>query len=367
VKEQGMSTDAHVRTGRQMKAAVYRRFGGPDLVRVEAVPRPPVTRSDVLISVRASTVSAADHRARSRDVPRGLGLLAAFGIGVLRPKHAVLGMDVAGVVEAVGADVTTHQPGDEVIAMLGTRFGGHAEYAVVQRDDPIALKPPTMTFEDAVTLVFGGLTARGFLKQADVAPGASVLVNGASGAVGTAAVQLAKHAGARVTGVCGASNRDLVTSLGAERVIDYTVEDFAAEATARYDVVVDCVGNAPFGRVKHLLNPGGALLLVVADLPGLVRAPLLSRRTGTVVTASAGKPSVADLAHLVALAEAGHYHAVRDRTYDLTEIAEAHRYVDTGHKRGNVVVRISSSQHQPTPFTETNKEKDKEEEKEKSA
>ena len=189
-------------SGRRMRAAVYHRFGGPDVVRVEEVPRPTVGRSDVLIRVRATTVSAADHRARSRDIPPGLWLLAAFGIGILRPKRPVLGMDAAGVVEAVGADINKYQPGDEVIAMLGARFGGHAEYAVVRQDDPIALKPPNMTFEDAVTLVFGGLTARGFLKQADVAPGATVLVNGAAGAVGTAAVQLAKHAAARVTGVC---------------------------------------------------------------------------------------------------------------------------------------------------------------------
>ena len=339
-----------------MRAAVYRRFGGPDLVRVEELPQPPVSRSDVLIRVRASTVSAADHRARSRDVPRGLWLLAAFGLGVLRPKHRVLGMDVAGVVEAVGVDVNRHKPGDEVIAMLGARFGGHAEYAVLRQGDAIALKPPNMTFEDAVTLVFGGLTARGFLKQAEVAPGAKVLVNGAAGAVGTAAVQLAKHAGARVTGVCAGRNRNLVTSLGADRVIDYTTEDFAAQASAKYDVIVDCVGNAPFHRVKGVLKPRGALLLVTADLPGLLRAPLISRRTGTVVTASAGKATADDLTDLVALATAGHYRAVRDRTYGLTEIAEAHRYVDGGHKRGNVVVRISGSEHEPTPSIEKQKE-----------
>jgi NADPH:quinone reductase-like Zn-dependent oxidoreductase len=338
-----------------MRAAVYHRFGGPELVRVEQLARPPVTPRDILIRVRASTVSAADHRARSRDVPRGLWLLAAFGIGVLRPKRPVLGMDVAGVVEAVGTDVTTYRPGDEVIAMLGAKFGGHAEYAVVRHNDPIALKPSNMTLEDAVTLVFGGLTARGFLKQADVASGTTVLVNGAAGAVGTAAVQLAKHAGARVTAVCAKRNRDLVISLGADRLIDYTTEDLAANATAEYDVIVDCVGNAPFHRVKRLLKPRGALLLVTTDLPGLLRAPLLSRRTETLVTASAEKPSATDLAYLVALAEAGHYRAVRDRTYDLTEIAEAHRYVDTGHKRGNVVVRISSSVNARTPFTQKEK------------
>ena len=240
-----------------MRAAVYRRFGGPENVQVEQVLPPPVGPDDVLMRVHASTVSAADHRARSCEVPRGLWLLAAFGIGAFRPKRRVLGMDVAGVVEAVGAGVTGFAPGDEVIAMLGSTFGGHAEYARVRQDGAIARKPRNMTFEDAVTLVFGGLTARGFLKQADLAPGAAVLVNGASGAVGTAAVQLAKHAGAQVTGVCSGTNRELVTLLGADRVIDYTADDFTAEA-ATYDVIVDCVGNAPFERVGHLLRPGGA-------------------------------------------------------------------------------------------------------------
>ncbi|HLM07635.1 MAG TPA: NAD(P)-dependent alcohol dehydrogenase [Blastococcus sp.] len=330
-----------------MRAAVYRRFGGPDVVRVEEVTRPSVGRDDVLIRVHASTLSAADHRARSRNVPRGLWLLAAVGIGAYRPKRRVLGMDVAGVVEAVGADVTRFGPGDEVIAMLGATFGGHAEYARVRQDGAIALKPRAMTFEDAVTLVFGGLTARGFLQQAELVQGATVLVNGASGAVGTAAVQLAKHAGAHVTGVCSGANRALVASLGADRVIDYATEDFTAEA-ARYDVLVDCVGNAPFERVGHLLEPGGALLLVIADLPALLRAPIRSRRTGRVVTGNVGRPTAEDLAFLVDLAEDGRYRAVRDRTYDLADIAEAHRFVDAGRKRGNVVVRMGRDELAPT-------------------
>jgi NADPH:quinone reductase-like Zn-dependent oxidoreductase len=331
-----------------MRAAVYHRFGGPENVRVEQSPRPTVGADDILIRVCASTVSAADHRARSREVPRGLGLLAAVGIGAFRPRRRVLGMDVAGVVEAVGADVTRFAPRDEVIAMLGAEFGGHAEYARVRQGGAIAHKPRNMTFEDAVTLVFGGLTARGFLDQAALVPGATVLVNGASGAVGTAAVQLATYAGAHVTGVCRGGNRELVTSLGAERVIDYTTDDFTAEA-ATYDVIVDCVGNAPFERAGHLLNPGGALLLVIADLRGVLLAPLRSKRTGHVITASVGKPTAEDLAALVDLAEAGHFRAVRDRTYDLTDIADAHHFVDTGHKRGNVVVRVTADDPERKP------------------
>jgi NADPH:quinone reductase-like Zn-dependent oxidoreductase len=330
-----------------MRAAVYRRFGGPDNVRVEELPRPSVGADDVLIRVHASTVSIADHRARTREVPRGLGLLAALGIGLVRPKHPVLGFDVAGVVEAVGANVTAFGPGDEVIAMTGADFGGHAEYARVPASAAIARKPRNLSFEDAVSLVFGGLTARGFLEQASLGPGAAVLVNGASGAVGTAAVQLAAHAGASVTGVCSGANRELVTSLGADRVIDYTSEDFTTQPDT-YDVIVDCVGNAPFERVRHVLKPGGALLLVIADLPGLLLAPLRSRRTGHVVTGDVGKPTSEDLAFLVDLAEAGAYRPVRDRTYDLADIAEAHRYVDTGRKRGNVVLRLTGAKAAPS-------------------
>jgi NADPH:quinone reductase-like Zn-dependent oxidoreductase len=155
-----------------------------------------------------------------------------------------------------------------------------------------------------------------------------------------------------VTGVCSGGNRDLVTSLGADRVIDHTAEDFTAEPTG-YDVIVDCVGNAPFERVRHLLEPGGALLLVITDLPGLLRAPLRTRRTGHLVTADVGKPTAEDLAFLVDLAEEGAYRAVRDRTYDLADIAAAHRYVDTGRKRGNVVLRLTDAGHPPVPSAAT--------------
>lgn len=324
-----------------MKAAVYRRFGPPEVVRVEETPKPAPGCDDVLVKVHASTVSVADHRARGREVPQGLWMLAMLGLGVFRPRNPVLGMDVAGVVEAVGANVTTFKPGDEVIAMLGGKFGGHAEYACLPKGGAITAKPRNMTFEEAVTLVFGGLTARVFLSRTALKPGDTVLVNGASGAVGTAAVQLAKHLGAHVTGVCSGVNKELVTSLGADRVIDYTTDDFTAEART-YDVIVDCVGNAPFERVEASINPGGALLLVIADLKGILRASRRSRRSGKLVTWSGGKYKAEDLAFLVSLAEAGQYQAVSDRTYELSEIVEAHRFVDTGRKKGNVVVRVAA-------------------------
>jgi NADPH:quinone reductase-like Zn-dependent oxidoreductase len=330
-----------------MTAAVYRKFGAPEVVQLETTGKPTPKAGEVLIKVHASTVSAADYRARSRDIPGGLGILAAVGIGLFRPSRRILGMDVAGVVDTVGADVTAFKPGDRVIAMLGGRFGGHGEYVCVPQDGPITAAPRTMSFEQAVTLVFGGITARGFLNQVAIKPGDTVLVNGASGAVGTAMVQLAKNLGAHVTGITSAANRELVASLGADRVIDYTTDDFTAEGTT-YDVIVDCVGNAPFERVESSIKPGGALLLVVADLKGILRASKQSRRSGKLVTPNVGKYRAEDLAFLVSLAESGRYRAVIDRTYDLAEVVEAHRYVDTGHKKGNVVLRITTPTHHQT-------------------
>jgi len=323
-----------------MRAAVYRRFGGPDVVRIEHLPKPAPRPGEVLIKVHASTVSAADHRARTKDVPKGVKLLSSLTLGFLAPRVPVLGMDAAGVVEAIGDGVSAFQPGDEVIAMLGATFGGHAEYAIVSADAPITAKPAKLTFEEAVALVFGGITARAFLDRAEVGHGASVLVIGASGAVGSAAVQLAAHAGAHVTAVTSGGNADLVRSLGADRVIDYTTADFTEEAE-RYDVVVDCVGNVRFDRLERVLNPGGALLSVISDLAGMLTARSRSRRTGKRVIAGNVPFTSGQLAEVARLATAGLFRPVIDRTFDFSQITEAHRYVDTGRKRGSVVVRVA--------------------------
>ncbi|MGW4928181.1 NAD(P)-dependent alcohol dehydrogenase [Agromyces sp. NPDC004153] len=322
-----------------MRAAVARRFGGPEVVRVEQVRRPEPRADELLVRVHASTVSIADHRMRSRDLPEGLGIMIPVALGVFRPRKPVLGMDVAGVVEAVGDDVEGFAPGDEVVAMLGGDFGGHAEYARVPMSKAIARKPANLSWEEAVALVFGGHTALAYLGMVDIGPGTEVLVNGASGAVGTAAVQLAALRGARVTAVTSAGNADLVTSLGADRVIDYRAADFASDGST-YDVIVECVGNAPFDRVEHSLKPGGALLLVVTGLRGMLRAKRDTRRSGTLVTTAGTPVSHEDFAALMRLAESGEFRPVIDRAYDLEDVAEAHRYVDGGHKRGNVVLRI---------------------------
>jgi len=334
-----------------MRAAVYRRFGGPEVVRIETVARPEPRATEVLIRVRASTVSAADYRARSKDVPAGLALPSSLVLGIVRPRRPILGMDIAGVVEAVGARVTLFAPGDEVIAMLGSRFGGHAEYAVADESSAITLKPASATFGEAASLVFGGITARAFLNQAvfggttaltllDKAPveaGSKILVNGASGAVGSAAVQLAKAAGAHVTAVCSAGNAPLVGSLGADLVLDYVATDFVA-SNSRYDVVIDCVGNAPVSRVHPIVAFGGAVLLIAGDLGSLVTASRASRKYGFSVVTTPGPYRAADLAHLVTLFDAGHLRPVIDGTYPLDEITDAHRRVDSHRKRGAVVL-----------------------------
>ncbi len=322
-----------------MRAAVARRFGGPEVVKVEQIPKPVPKADELLLRVHASTVSIADHRTRSRDLPKGLWFFIPVALGVFRPRKRVLGMEAAGVVEAVGDEVTGFAPGDEVITMLGGSFGGHAEYARVPLSKATALKPGNLTIEESAALIFGGYTAISYLNLVELGPGSEVLVNGASGAVGTAVVQLAKQRGATVTGVCSARNAELVRSLGADHIIDRDREDFAANGRT-YDVIVECVGNAPFERVEQSLKPGGALLLVIASLGSMLTSRRQTRRSGKLVTNNGAPVSSEDLAGLSRLAESGEFRPVIDRTYDLDDIAEAHRYVDTGHKVGNVSLRI---------------------------
>ncbi|WP_395244156.1 NAD(P)-dependent alcohol dehydrogenase [Agromyces sp. MMS24-K17] len=328
-------------TATTMRAARVDRFGPPEVVHVADTPKPEPGPGDLLVRVRATTVSVADQRIRSRRVPRGLALAVSPTIGLFRPRLHVLGMEAAGVVEQVGAAVTRFAPGDEVIVMRGAKMGCHAEFTTVAEDGDVARKPANLTFEEAAAIVFGGHTALRYLDRVAIGPGTEVLVNGASGAVGSAAVQLAASRGARVTAVTSGRNAELVRSLGAAEVVDYTRADFATVAGGpRYDVIVECVGNAPFGRVAHLLRPGGALLLVIADLSGMLAASRQARRSGLVVDHRGGSMGADGMSRLTSLAEAGDLRPVIDRTYDLDQVVEAHRYVDTGRKRGSVVLRV---------------------------
>lgn len=322
-----------------MKAVVYERYGPPDVLELKQVEKPAPKDNEVLIKIHATTVTSGDLRARSLDVPAGFGLISRLVFGVFRPRQPILGSELAGEVEAVGKDVSKFKVGDPVFAFSDTDMGCYAEYRCMPEDGKLARKPGNLTYEQAAALSFGGTTALYFLRKGNIQRGEKVLVNGASGAVGTACVQLARYLGADVTGVCSTANVERVKSLGATQVIDYIQEDFTQNGQT-YDVIVDTVGTAPFSRSKASLNERGRLLLIFATLPDMLRTPWVSMTSKKKVIAGVafGKPE--DLLFLAKLAEAGEFKPVIDRRYPLERIVEAHRYADTGRKKGNVIITL---------------------------
>lgn len=322
-----------------MKAAVYRRYGSPDVVSVEEVPDPVPKDDEVLIRVRSSTVTSADQRARSLEMPRGFGALGRLVFGLSGPRQPILGSEAAGVIEAVGRSVTDWKVGDEVLAFAGIGMGCHAERKRIKATAALAHKPKSVSFEEAAALPFGGTTALQFLRRGEVKAGERVLVNGASGCVGSAAVQLAKHLGAHVTGVCSGANAELVRSLGADEVIDYTQRDFSALGQ-RYHAIVDTVGTAPLSRSERALEPKGRLLLVLAGLPEMLEGAWASLTTDKKVISGPATERAEDLRELLELAERGVLKAVIDARYPLERIVEAHARVDSHRKRGSVVITL---------------------------
>jgi NADPH:quinone reductase-like Zn-dependent oxidoreductase len=313
-----------------MRAAVVHRYGAPEVVEVTEVPTPVPRADEVLVRVRAVAVTSGDARIRAARFPPGFGLLARLALGITRPRRAILGGSFSGVVEAVGAPGSPFAPGQEVCGMNGVRMGAHAELVAVQAKRLVA-KPAGVSHDDAAGLLFGATTALHLLRdKASVGPGMAVLVNGASGAIGTSAVQLARLAGATVTAVTSAANADLVTELGADRLIDHTSVDVTT-VDDHFDVVLDTVGNLSIASGRRLLRPGGVLLLAVASLGETIRA------RGDVVAGPVPERTAA-FEHLLGLVEAGQLAVVIERTYPLEAIADAHRHVDGGHKVGNVVV-----------------------------
>jgi NADPH:quinone reductase-like Zn-dependent oxidoreductase len=323
-----------------MRAAVYRRYGPPEVVELAEVEKPSPRAGEVLIRIRATTITSGDHRARSLDLPPGFGPMGRLIFGVLGPRQQILGSELSGDVEAVGKDVRSFRVGDPVVAFSGARMGCHAEYRCIPEDGAVVPKPVRLSYAEAASLPFGGTTALHFLGKLRLARGARVLVNGASGAVGTAFVQLARHLGAEVTGVCSAANAELVKSLGAAHVIDYAREDFARHGNT-YDVIVDTVGTAPYSRSKRSLAPHGRFLPVLASLPEMLRGPLVALGSDRKVIAGVSPGSRDDLRQLVALADAGAIAPIIDRSYPMERIVEAHRHVDSGRKRGSVVVTVA--------------------------
>ena len=327
-----------------MKAAVYTRYGPPDVLEIKDVEKPVPADNEVLVRVHATTVCAADWRMRKADP-----FLIRLMNGLSAPKKIhVLGIEFAGRIESVGRAVTRFREGDEVFGATGFKFGAHAEYVCVPADGVIEMKPANMTLEEAAAVFFGAVSALHFLRKAGIRAGQKVLVYGASGSVGVFAVQLAKHFGAHVTGVCSTRNVELVRSLGADEVVDYTKEDFS-RAGRVYDIVCDTVGKSGFSRSLKSLVRGGAYVLIgySGQLPsflgGLVRGMWASATGAAKVIGGVAHAAAGDVSLLKGLIEAGTLRTVIDRRYSLDEIAEAHRYAEAGHKRGHVVIVLEQT------------------------
>lgn len=320
---------------------VYERYGPPEVLQLKEVEKPTPKDNEVLIRTLATTVTSGDSRVRSLQVPPGFKLLMRLVFGIKRPKQPILGTELSGVVESMGKDVRNYKVGDQVFAFSDAAMGCYAEYKCMPEDGAMALKPSNLTYEEAAALSFGGTTALDFFRRGNLQSGDKVLVNGASGGVGTAAVQLARHFGADVTGVCSTANVGLVSSLGASHVLDYTQEDFTQNGET-YDIIVDTAGTAPFSRSKASLKERGRLLMVLGGLPDMLRIPWVSMTSSMKVIAGPASGRAEDLRFLAALAEEGAFKPVIDRCYPFEQIAEAHRYVDTGRKKGNVIITLEN-------------------------
>jgi NADPH:quinone reductase-like Zn-dependent oxidoreductase len=301
----------------KMKAVIYEKYGTPDVLEIRNILKPVPKDNEVLVKIYSTTVSAGDWRLRKADP-----FLARLFNGLFKPKKVkILGFELAGIIEEVGRKVTDFKIEDSVFASCGLKFGAYAEYKCLPQDDLIAIKPSNMTFDEAATVPIGGLTALGFLKKAGVTNGQNILIYGASGSVGTFAVQLGKYFGANVTAVCSTANVNLIKSLGADNVLDYTREDFTKQET-RFDIIFDAVGKTSKSACKNLLKPNGRYVSVI------------------------GSPdkNPNDLLFLKRVIESGKLKTVIDRRYKLEQIREAHNYVENHHKKGNVVVKIVENQ-----------------------
>jgi len=328
-----------------MKAIVYTKYGPPDVLKLAEVAKPTPKDNEVLIKVHATSVTTGDCNARGFVfVPRGFGLISRLMFGYRKPRKTILGVEVAGEIEAVGKDVKLFRKGDQVFGIDGVRLGAYAEYKCMPEEGGLTTKPANLTHAEAAAIPNGALTALTFLKKlANVQPGQKILIIGASGSVGSAAVQIAKYLGAEVTGVCSTANVKLVKTLGADRVIDYTREDFTKSGQT-YDVIFDTVGKTSFSKCKNALNPQGRYLAGAPGLPEFGQMLWTSIMGGKKVLAGMSSERKEDLIIIKELVEAGKIKPVIDRCYPLEQTAEAHRYVDQGHKKGNVVITIAAQE-----------------------
>ena len=326
-----------------MRAMVYHTYGSPDVLELQEVEKPTPQDNEVLIRIYATTVTSGDCRVR-----KAYPFAVRFVYGLTRPrKITILGVELAGEIEAVGKDVRLFKEGDQVFALSGFGFGAYAEYKCLPERGVVAIKPANMTYEEAAAVPFGATTALFFLRKGNIQNGQKVLIYGASGANGTFAVQLAKYFGADVTAVDSTGKLDMLRSIGADQVIDYTQADFTKSGET-YDVIFDVVGKSSFSRSVRSLTLNGRYLLGNPGLEHRVRGRWISRRSSKKVIpwkARAASEYTEDCKFLTELIEAGKIQAVIDRCYPLEQTAEAHRYVDTGHKKGNVVITVEQNNH----------------------
>ena len=322
-----------------MRAVVWTKYGSADGLLLREVAKPTPKSNEVLIRVYATTVTAGDCELRSFKLPLWLRLPVRLWLGLRNPRNIILGQEVAGEIEAIGQDVTRFRKGDQVFGWTGLHLGGYAEYLCLPEKGMLATKPANMTYEEAAAVPVGGLEALHFVRRANIRSGQTVLINGAGGSIGTIAVQLAKSFGAEVTAVDSTEKLDMLRSLGADQVIDYTQADLTKSGQT-YDVIFDVVGKSSFSGSLKSLKPYGRYLLGNPGLSQMFRAWWTTMAGSKQVLLRTGQPTVEDLIFLKGLIERGKIKAVIDRRYPLAQVAEAHRYVDAGHKKGNVVITV---------------------------
>jgi NADPH:quinone reductase-like Zn-dependent oxidoreductase len=328
-----------------MKAMIWTSYGPPDVLQLQEVAKPTPKDDEVLIRIYATTVTAGDCELRGLHVPLALRLPLRLWLGFRKPGKPILGQEFAGEVEAVGNTVTRFKKGDQVFGWTGLRLGAYAQYTCLPAGGVLALKPTTMTYEEAATLSIGGLDALYFLKKGNIQSMQTVLINGAGGSIGTYAIQLARYYGAEVTAVDSTGKLGLLRSLGADHVIDYTQADFTKSGKT-YDVIFDVVGKSSFSRSIRSLTSNGRYLLGNAGLSQQLRGRWISRGSSKQIILWAMRSAseyADDCEFLKELIEAGKIHAVIDQCYALEQMAEAHRYVETGHKKGHVVISVAQN------------------------